>query len=141
MLSDRFGYTNENNPFGDANLSQPFIWKKKTELLQAAGVKAKQPERCLQQTERKLVSTHAHIEYELVLSCAASCRINQDEIDRVRKRRKQREEEEKLLEAQQAQLAREREQEHFGEWQVREEAFHRDITRQRTNIRLKQGEE
>lgn len=63
----------------------------------------------------------------------------QDEIERVRRRRQQREEEEKLLEEQQAQLAREREQEHFGEWEAREEAFHREATRQRTNIRLKQG--
>lgn len=64
----------------------------------------------------------------------------QDEIDRVRHRRQQREEEERLLEEQQAILAKEREQENFGEWQAREEAFHRNTTKQRTNIRLKQGQ-
>lgn len=46
-----------------------------------------------------------------------------------------------MLEEQKAELAREREQEHYGEWQAREEAFHREAARQRTNIRLKQGGE
>lgn len=44
-----------------------------------------------------------------------------------------------MLEEQQALLAKEREQEAYGEWQAREEAFHHEIAMQRTNIRIKQG--
>ena len=30
-LYQRVGYTNESNPFGDTNLNQQFVWKKKAE--------------------------------------------------------------------------------------------------------------
>ncbi len=30
-ISELFGYTNETNPFGDANLTQQFAWRKKSE--------------------------------------------------------------------------------------------------------------
>ena len=31
------GYTNESNPFGDANLSESFVWKKKVDKLAEEG--------------------------------------------------------------------------------------------------------
>lgn len=39
LLSEHFGYSNDNNPFGDKTLAEPFVWKKKNLLLQAAGKK------------------------------------------------------------------------------------------------------
>lgn len=39
LLSEHFGYSNDNNPFGDRLLAEPFVWKKKNLLLQAAGKK------------------------------------------------------------------------------------------------------
>lgn len=63
------------------------------------------------------------------------------EIESVKKRREAREEEERLLEEQQAILSRERELEHYAEWEAREDAFHREMASRRTDVRLRQHRE
>lgn len=120
MIAEKFGYSNECNPFNDANLSAPFVWKRKQKFLEAAGRAPKklEPAVFLEQTERKI-----------------------SEIESVKKRREAREEEERLLEEQQAILARERELENYAEWEAREETFHREMASRRTDIRLKQRRE
>jgi hypothetical protein len=32
QIKSAFGYTNEDNPYGDNKLEEPFIWKKKLEM-------------------------------------------------------------------------------------------------------------
>ena len=38
ILKDEFNYTDENNPFGDQNLSKPFIWEAKNSFLKQKGL-------------------------------------------------------------------------------------------------------
>lgn len=118
IIEEKFGYSDAANPFGDVNLSSPFVWEKKEKLVRAASGRSRKLERdaYLEQTARKI-----------------------REIEAVRKRREQREEEERLLEEQQAILARERELEHYEEWAAKEEAFHRDMAQRRAEIRIKEG--
>lgn len=38
LLKNLYGYTDENNPFGDPNLTKPFIWKKKNQKFLSLGL-------------------------------------------------------------------------------------------------------
>lgn len=57
MIEEKFGYTNDCNPFNDANLSAPFVWKRKQKFLAAAGRAhgKTEPAVFLEQTGRKIV--------------------------------------------------------------------------------------
>lgn len=55
LLSEHFGYTNTSNPFGDRMLAEPFVWKKKNQLLQAAGQKHKTTISALMQSSKNKV--------------------------------------------------------------------------------------
>ena len=76
-ILEMFGYTTENNPFGDPNLTKQFVWKKKVDKDVAAGKAVAPP-------------TAAELE--------AKRDAMMDEIERARERRKKREEERKKKE-------------------------------------------
>eukprot|EP00921_Rhytidocystis_pertsovi_P009929 GHVQ01015898.1.p1 GENE.GHVQ01015898.1~~GHVQ01015898.1.p1 ORF type:complete len:504 (-),score=86.57 GHVQ01015898.1:599-2110(-) len=119
IMQDHFGYTDDNNPFGDSSLAEPFIWKKKNAYLKAAGkLTLPTPMLLVEQAQRKV-----------------------SEIESVKKRREDRELEEKLLLEQREQLEREREQENYEEWAQKEEQFHMEQALKKTQIRLDQGRE
>eukprot|EP00617_Octactis_speculum_P021065 CAMPEP_0185767826 /NCGR_PEP_ID=MMETSP1174-20130828/45585_1 /TAXON_ID=35687 /ORGANISM="Dictyocha speculum, Strain CCMP1381" /LENGTH=493 /DNA_ID=CAMNT_0028452189 /DNA_START=42 /DNA_END=1520 /DNA_ORIENTATION=- len=117
-LYQMVGYTNEENPFGDHNLNQQFVWKKKVEKTGEGD-------------ESKL-STKAR-------------RERQDhflgEIHKVRKRRSDREAEQEEMERLRAEESRLREAEQYADWHKKEESFHLNQARVRSKIRLVEGRE
>jgi chromosome condensin MukBEF ATPase and DNA-binding subunit MukB len=65
------GYSNDNNPFGDQNLTDKFVWKAKHQKLQESGVDPAQYERELARQRREVLK---------------------DEVSKVKARRDEREE-------------------------------------------------
>ncbi|PHJ16019.1 cactin [Cystoisospora suis] len=117
LLSEHFGYSNTSNPFGDRMLAEPFVWKKKNQLLQAAGQKHKTTISALMQSSKNKVQ----------------------EIESVKRRREEREKEEALIQQQREELQREKEREHYEEYAKKEEVFHRVNQLKKTEIRLEQN--
>ncbi|XP_062166684.1 splicing factor Cactin [Alnus glutinosa] len=112
------GYSNDSNPFGDSNLNEKFVWGKKIERDVAQGVpldmfSAKSEKR--RQRERMA------------------------EIEKVKKRREERAIEKAQHEEEMAMLARERARAEFQDWEKKEEEFHFDQSKVRSEIRLREG--
>lgn len=121
------GYSNEINPFGDSNLLQPFVWGKKVEKKR--------------ETKRHKHSHHRHGHAQDSSSSEEededARRINlMKDIDRVRKRREAREKELEDMEKARADELRLREAVSYGDWEEKEEEFHREQTKVRSKIRL-----
>ena len=94
-LASFFGYTNEENPFHDSNLTGQFVWRKKHEKTGEAVPNKRQ----VRKKREQLV----------------------DEITKVRERRDQREEERAEMERLREEEQRMREAEQLGDWQAKEE--------------------
>ncbi|KAE9590037.1 hypothetical protein Lal_00037598 [Lupinus albus] len=112
------GYSNDSNPFGDSNLNERFVWRKKIERdvfhgvpLDEFSVKAEKK----RQRERMA------------------------EIEKVKKRREERAHEKAQREEEMALLARERARAEFQDWEKREDEFHFDQSKVRSEIRLREG--
>ncbi len=110
-------YTNDDNPFGDSNLTQTFRWNKK---LQKEGLD-KLDERDLDRVQRQRQE-----EQRLELEKVKMARLQ---------REKEREERQELLEMQE----RSRENEKFSKWQQQEDEFHLQQARMRSKIRIQDG--
>jgi hypothetical protein len=111
------GYSAVDNPFGDQNLNDKFVWHKKYESLETSGV-----------SRNEVVKRENSLRSE-----------NQVELDRVRKAREQRELEKQMMLDEKDRVAREKEDAHFSKWIQQEDAFHLNQARQRSEIRLKEG--
>lgn len=112
------GYSNDSNPFGDSNLNERFVWRKKIERdvtqglpLDDFSVKAEKK----RQRERMA------------------------EVEKVKKRREERALEKARHEEEMALLARERARAEFQDWEKKEEEFHFDQSKVRSEIRLREG--
>ncbi|XP_014666818.1 PREDICTED: cactin-like, partial [Priapulus caudatus] len=114
---DYLGYTNTDNPFGDANLLETFVWHQK---LEKEG-KADLPKHELQKMGLK------------------SQEANKIELEKVKERRLQREQEllQRDEEMQMEQRAREADQ--YKEWEHQEEKFHLQQAKLRSKIRIQDG--
>lgn len=119
MFSAELGYKDESNPFGDNKLTDKFVWKKRNEYLQAAGL-------------YKPTSKDQDVD-------KISSKIR--EIHQVKKRRDEREVERQLLEAQRQEHDKERHDELFDEWLGAEEKFHLENAQARSMLRISQGRE
>lgn len=111
------GYSNDSNPFGDPNLGETFVWRKKI--------------------ERDVVQGRP-----LDLSVKAEKKRQKErmaEIEKVKKRREERAIEKAQHEEEMALLARERARAEFQDWEKREEEFHFDQSKIRSQIRLREG--
>lgn len=115
LFRQQFGYSNQDNPFGDIKLAEPFLWRKKLEMGQVGELKA---EEYLAKTKMKL-----------------------SEIDMVKQRRQEREREERLHEDYKATIARERDAESYEQWKKIEDDFFKSITQMRTMLRIKERRE
>lgn len=115
-----FGYTNENNPFGDANLTNAFVWKKKYER-QLATKKIMKP-----LTKQELMEKQKTL---------------RNEVDKVKERRRLREEEKKAMDIMREQMEREAMAEQCKDWEEKEEKFHISQARTRSVIRIREGRE
>uniref|UniRef100_A0A6S9JR17 Splicing factor Cactin n=1 Tax=Heterosigma akashiwo TaxID=2829 RepID=A0A6S9JR17_HETAK len=106
-----YGYTNDENPWGDPNLTKQFVWRRKHAKEEPSGNASK-------------------------TSLVEKRRKTMEEVEKVRRRRKEREEELEEMERLKAEESRLREVQQFGDWQKKEEDFHRYQAKIRSKIRL-----
>lgn len=111
------GYTNEDNPFGDSNLHETFVWKKKYEKL---GMKHINEEEIDQINKQKMLK-------------------NRQELEKVKKRRLEREHERELRMQELAKMQRDKEADQFKEWSKQEDFFHLKQAKLRSKLRIKEG--
>lgn len=105
------GYTNDINPFGDTNLTEPFVWsKKKKDTLKKSSRKKSSGDRI-------------------------------KEIQQARARREQREVERQEAERLRNEEMRLRDAEQYEDWQKKEEEFHLQQTQVRSHLRIQQRRE
>ena len=112
------GYTNDSNPFGDAQLSEKFVWKKKVQNDARSGVYHAQLSKADEKRRRDEVG---------------------EEIAKVKKRRQEREEEREAWEAEKERMQREADEAEFGDYAAQEDKFHLRQTRVRSQIRIREG--
>ncbi|KAJ5070794.1 cactin [Anaeramoeba ignava] len=115
-----FGYTNDDNPFGDSNLTQVFVWKKKKEKELNKGII----------TEDDIIKEQKKKREEL-----------HNEIMKVKKAREQREYEKKIWEEEKARLERQEGLAKVLEMNKKDHEFHLQQAKYRTHIRIKEGRE
>ncbi|KAF2289812.1 hypothetical protein GH714_038722 [Hevea brasiliensis] len=115
------GYSNDSNPFGDSNLNEKFVWRKKMNVF---------PKAC-------------HLTCFLLKLRSRGKRKNGHqagaEIEKVKKRREERAVEKAQHEEEMAMLARERARAEFQDWEKKREEFHFDQSKIRSCIRLQEG--
>jgi len=111
------GYTNEANPFGDSNLSETFIWKKKITKLATEGTLNPKWRKQLKSKREEL----------------------RNEIDEVKARREQRDMEKEMAELQRAEIQKQEEARNALEFEQRGESFEVQQLKQRRDIRLAEG--
>lgn len=112
------GYSNDSNPFGDSNLNEKFVWRKKIERDVTRGVPLDTFSMKAEKQRQK---------------------ERMAEIEKVKKRREERAMEKAQREEELQLLARERARAEFQDWEKKEEEFHFDQSKVRTEIRLRQG--
>ncbi|KAI7846452.1 hypothetical protein COHA_000063 [Chlorella ohadii] len=112
------GYTNDDNPFGDANLTDRFVWGKKIEKEIASGRDVRD------MTARAEMQRQAE---------------RLEEIEKVKKRREQREAERAAMAEELELIQRERAIAEAVELEKKEEEFHLEQAKQRTQQRLAAG--
>ncbi|XP_054794763.1 splicing factor Cactin-like isoform X1 [Prosopis cineraria] len=112
------GYANDSNPFGDSNLNEKFVWRKKIE---------------------RDVSQGIPLDNFSVKAEKKRQRERMAEIEKVKKRREERALEKAQHEEEMAILARERARAEFQDWEKKEEEFHFDQSKVRSEIRLREG--
>ncbi len=114
------GYQNESNPFGDKDLSKPFVWQKKIQKMVESG-------------EKVQAFTPAAVQAKL--------EANRMEIVKLQERRAKREEDQANMAKLKEELAKGLELEANLGWEDKEEEFHRQQAMIRTEIRLREGRE
>lgn len=117
-----FGYSNENNRFGDSDLMTPFVWKKKL---------VKQHPKLSGSNLRKVVNKTLR---------KKQARLQQ-EITKIKEDREKREEEKMAQDQLREDMARQLEQENFEDLNIKEEKFHRDQAVLRSRMRIREGRE
>lgn len=120
LLYDLYGYSDDNNPFGDPELSKPFHWQAKIEKLSKKGL-------------------NAQMDCDTLLG---KLRKAKEEIERIRIKKIKREEE-RTLSKQVYNLApdEKEDEELFEEWKKKDEKFYLAQEKLRMEIRIKEGRE
>ncbi|KAJ9555746.1 hypothetical protein OSB04_010360 [Centaurea solstitialis] len=113
-----YGYANDSNPFGDSNLNEKFVWRKKIE---------------------RDVTQGAPLDMFSVKAEKKRQKERMAEIEKVKKRREERAIEKAQHEEEMALLARERARAEFQDWEKKEEEFHFEQSKVRSGIRLREG--
>ncbi|KAF8659432.1 hypothetical protein HU200_058459 [Digitaria exilis] len=111
------GYSNDSNPFGDPNLTENFVWRKKIERDVSQGQKVEISVKSEKKRQQERMA----------------------EIEKVKKRREERAIEKAQHEEEMQLLARERARAEFQDWEKKEEEFHFDQSKVRSEIRLREG--
>lgn len=111
-ITQKFGYTADDNPFNDPNLNEVFSWKKK-------------------EIQQPKIDGSRQVKQDEIF----------EEIEKVRQRRLIREEHFEEMERLRAEESRMKELENYDDWARKEEEFHLQQQRQRSAIRLVEGRE
>lgn len=111
------GYTNTDNPFGDTNLLNTFVWRKK---LEKEGLKSLDKEGIERRNRLKLEQ-------------------NRLELEKVKQKRLEREREREIREEELTRIQREKEAAQFKEWEKQEDTFHLQQAKLRSKIRIQDG--
>ena len=119
------GYTNEDNPFGDKELTKKFVWGKK-------------------RATTATTSSPASSGPGRAVAVAGAAQSNEEakvmaEIEKVKRRRAEREAEKEAMEAERLRQMREKEAENYSNWEVQQEAFYQETVMQRSTIRIREG--
>ncbi len=114
------GYSNSNNPFGDSQLSKPFVWHKKNERDVRTGKTKRAPNLNEQREQRDR---------------------NLEEIRKVQKRREEREREKEEQEQLKMLEMRLREAEQYQDWEAKEEEFNQNQMKKKVVARAKNRRE
>jgi hypothetical protein len=109
-----YDYTDDNNPFGDPDLSKPFIWVKKIEKMRSNDMEP-------------------YLDSKTLL---LKLRGMKDDIDKIRRNRMKREEMKEVTDE-----PRKAEEQTYDEWCYKDEKFHLAQEKLRNEIRIKQGRE
>ncbi|ORY26120.1 hypothetical protein LY90DRAFT_427243 [Neocallimastix californiae] len=117
QMTASLGYTNTDNPFGDSNLTQKFVWQKKREQEAKQGITA---------AERLRMEKERHEETMM-------------EMEKLKRRREERENEMRLREEEQMRLQRDQDRLALGDWEAKEKKFHLEQAKNRAKIRFKEG--
>uniref|UniRef100_A0A1B0BJN4 Splicing factor Cactin n=1 Tax=Glossina palpalis gambiensis TaxID=67801 RepID=A0A1B0BJN4_9MUSC len=110
-------YTDQDNPFGDSNLTSTFVWNKK---LQKEGLKDVPMETV------EAINRQKQMENKL-------------ELEKVKKRRIEREMERQARDEELVLQQRQKEAAQFHEWEKQEDQFHLEQARLRSEIRIQDG--
>uniref|UniRef100_A0A1A9ZLC0 Splicing factor Cactin n=1 Tax=Glossina pallidipes TaxID=7398 RepID=A0A1A9ZLC0_GLOPL len=110
-------YTDQDNPFGDSNLTSTFVWNKK---LQKEGLKDVPMETV------EAINRQKQMENKL-------------ELEKVKKRRIEREKERQARDEELVLQQRQKEAAQFHEWEKQEDQFHLEQARLRSEIRIQDG--
>lgn len=110
-------YTNQDNPFGDAELTETFVWTKK---LASEGLADASKDQLDARTRQKQFD-------------------NKIELEKVKKRRIEREAEREAREEEAQAMQRGREAAEWRHWRTLEDAFHLKQAKLRTQIRIQDG--
>ncbi|KAK1557663.1 hypothetical protein Q3G72_029110 [Acer saccharum] len=111
------GYSNDSNPFGDSNLNERFVWRKKIERDVTQGV-------------------------DILFSVKAEKKRRREsiaEFEKVKKKREERALEKTQLEEEIAVLARERACAEFQDWEKKDKEFDFNQSKLMSEIRLREG--
>jgi len=120
------GYTDDNNRFGDSNLTSTFRWHKKDEMLkEKSGGKFKTVDEMGAREKRRAEE--------------ARKREIEEEVEKVKRRREEREKEQAWLEEEKARMSRETEELQHCEWEKKADDFHLEQAQLRSKIRIREG--
>lgn len=109
-----YDYTDDNNPFGDPDLSKPFVWVKKIEKMRRNDMEP-------------------YLDSKTIL---LKLRAMKEDIDKIRKTRMKREEMKETNDE-----SNKPEEQTYDEWCNKDEKFHLAQEKLRNEIRIKQGRE
>lgn len=112
-----FGYSNEENPFGDSSLTKKFVWEKK--IKRDLELNKKDTKKSSKEKERRRLQ----------------------EIKLARLKREEREKEREELENRKEEETRQRERDMYADWFEKEEQFHAKQRKKRSKIRFQQQRE
>jgi hypothetical protein len=119
LIKSFYGYTDDENPFGDPDLSKPFIWTQKIHKMRSRNLEP-------------FLDTQSLI---------VKLKDAKDEIERIRNSRMAREELREKIEDEKNRGNKELEDQKYLEMRQKDEKFHLAQEKLRTEIRIKQGRE
>lgn len=122
------GYTDENNRFGDSNLTSSFQWHKKEKVQEVAGGGGGGRDKKKGLSERELKQQEAERKRKI-----------EEEVEKVKRRREEREKEQAWMEEEKARMARESEEQQHNEWEAKADEFHLQQAQLRAKIRTTEG--